>query len=316
MITVKELSKSYGKHLALDGLNFEVPEGQVLGLLGQNGAGKTSLLNLLSGYLPASRGSIHIGGIDMVKDPLHVRGMIGYLPENPPLYPEMTVMEYLRFCGELKSVDRRDILPHIEEIAALTGISEVMHRKLSNLSRGFRQRVGLTQALSGAPKVLLLDEPTSGFDPAQAVAFRGVISRLARSHTILFSSHILSEVQAVCDRVLILHQGRILYDHLMAQGQDEQPFVRFQLRAAMPRQTLLRALASLPSVLRARPYTLEGSFEEVEVEAKRDSGFERELMTLLSGLQSAILLLKPLEESLEQVFLRLTAGSSTEVVAS
>lgn len=313
MISVNKLSKRYGRHPALQEVSLEVPKGQVLGLLGRNGAGKTTLLNLLSGYLPPSAGSIRLNGLSLTEEPLRARALVGYLPENPPLYPEMTAREYLNFCCALKGVDQWDREAHISEIVALTGIQEVIGRRLSNLSKGYRQRVGLAQALCGAPRILLLDEPTSGFDPSQAVAFREIVRGLAKAHTIIFSSHLLSEVEAICDRVLILHEGRLLYDRLTGQADDkDNASCRYELRTALPRQALLRALASLPSVLRARPYSQAGSFDSVEVETRRDAGFEAELITLLAGLEAPILLLRPLEESMEQIFLRLTGARPPE----
>ncbi|MHC1786177.1 MAG: ABC transporter ATP-binding protein [Christensenellales bacterium] len=315
MIQVRDLSKHYGPYRALDSLSFHVPKGQVVGLLGQNGAGKTTLMNLLAGYLPFDAGLIRIGGVDMAREPLKARALIGCLPEVPPLYQEMTVREYLSFCCAIKGVRWREQIKHIEEISHLTGIRDVVQRRIGNLSKGFKQRVGLAQALCGDPKVLLLDEPSNGFDPGQAVEFRAMIKALSKSHTILLSSHLLSEVQTICDRVLILHQGRILYDHVQEDDAHRCP-LRYRLRARLPRQDLLKGLLSLPSVLRASPFSQSGSFDEVMVEAKPGGSFESDLLTLLAGVQAPILALVPMEDSVEDTFMRLTAqGSGQESVS-
>lgn len=316
MITVQGVSRNYGRVKALDGVSFTVPKGQVLGMLGQNGAGKTSLLNIMSGYLPITQGSIQIHGFDVAREPLKAKAHIGYLPENPPLYAEMTVREYLRFCCAIKRVQQKDQAAHIGQIAQMTGLQEVLGRRISNLSKGFRQRVGLAQALCGAPDVLLLDEPTSGFDPSQAVEFRGIISSLSGKHTIIISSHILTEVQAICDRVIILHQGRLLYDHPVTENNEGKQSARFHLRVKMPRQALLRALRSLPSVLRVDTTAARGDETDVTIDAKTNGGFEEELFTLLSGLQVPILRLTTMAESMEDIFLRITSPGSVRGAAS
>lgn len=307
MISVQGVSKDYGHTRALDKVSFHMPKGQVLGMLGQNGAGKTSLLNIISGYLPSSQGSILINGIDMARDPIRAKAHIGYLPENPPLYPEMTVKEYLRFCCAIKRVVKADQNQHIGHISKMTGLQDVLERRISNLSKGFRQRAGLAQALCGDPDVLLLDEPTSGFDPSQAVEFRDIIHTLSGKHTIIISSHILHEVQAICDRVIIVHQGRLLYDHLAKVSDSEKQSIHFNLRVRMPMQALLRAVRSLPSVLRADPASSDTGASDVSISAKTESGFEEELFTLLSGLQAPILRLTPISESIEDIFMRITS---------
>ncbi len=307
MISVQGISKSYGRIKALDDVSLTVPKGQVLGMLGQNGAGKTTLLNLMSGYLPYTQGSVRICGCDIVREPLKAKTHLGCLPENPPLYTEMTVEEYLRFCCAIKRVRKKDHTAHIDQIARLTGLCETLSRRISNLSKGYRQRVGLAQALCGTPDVLLLDEPASGFDPSQAVEFRSIISSLAGKHTIIISSHILTEVQAICDRVIILHQGRLMYDHLTAGSNETRQSSSFHLRVKMPRQALLRALRSLPSVLRADPMDARENETDVTVDARSGQNFEEELFTLLSGLQAPILQLTPMAESLEDIFLRITS---------
>lgn len=315
MVSVQSVSKRYGKVQALKEVSFDVPKGQVLGLLGQNGAGKTSLLNLMAGYLPCSEGWITINGHDLLREPLQAKAEIGYLPEVPPLYPEMKVTEYLRFCCELKGVVKGEHVSHVDELIELCGLQSVRHRLAGLLSKGFRQRLGLAQALCGAPQLILLDEPTAGFDPSQAAEFRSAIKSLTNKHTIVFSSHILSEVQAICDRVLIIHEGRLVYDQ-MKNGVKKQETQRFRLRVKGEGETMLPAIRGLGSVLRIRQDArVNGGFFEASVEVRPEGHFQEELFHLLGGLNAPILMLVPLQDSMEDVFLRMTArGSAAELV--
>ena len=210
-IEVKNLTKRYGLNKAVDDISFEIKEGEIVGFLGPNGAGKTTTMNILTGYLSASEGCAKIGGKDILEEPYEVKKQIGYLPEQPPLYHQMTVTEYLEFIYDLKKVK----LPkkeHIESICRLVRIDNVAKRVIANLSKGYKQRVGIAQALIGNPPVLILDEPTVGLDPKQIIEIRTLIKRLGESHTVILSSHILSEVQAVCDRIIIINNGKIVAD--------------------------------------------------------------------------------------------------------
>ena len=209
MIEVKNLTKRYGNNVALDHVSFTVEDGTILGFLGPNGAGKSTTMNIVTGYLSATEGTVTISGHDILDEPNEARRLIGYLPELPPLYLDMTVKEYLDFMYDLKKVK----LPrekHIREICALTKIQNVYKRLIGNLSKGYRQRVGIAQALLGNPPVLILDEPTVGLDPKQIIEIRNLIKNLGRNHTIILSSHILSEVQAVCERVIIINSGKLV----------------------------------------------------------------------------------------------------------
>ena len=197
MVRAEAVSRKYGRFLALSGVSFAAGSGEVIGLLGQNGAGKTTLMNVMAGCLAPSEGRVLIAGHDLVRSPFAARRALGYLSEVPPVYPELTVREYLQFCCRIKGVVRADEKRHLDEIIGLTGLMPMQHRLIGQLSKGFRQRTGLAQALCGDPEVLLLDEPTAGFDPAQAVAFRKLIRTLAKGKTIVFSSHLLHEVQEV-----------------------------------------------------------------------------------------------------------------------
>lgn len=308
MITVERVSKKFGPITALDDISLSVFKGQVLGLLGQNGAGKTTLLNILAGYFPPTSGKVLIKDNNMMTDPLKAKSCVGYLPEVPPLYPEMTVREYLRFCCDLKGVHKSDQAEHIDEICEITGLKDMQNRLIANLSKGYKQRTGLAQALCAGPKLLMLDEPTSGFDPSQVVEFRNMIHTLAKKHTIVFSSHVLSEVQFICQRIIILHRGRLVLDRdLTRTGSSNR---RFYLRAAIEESVLLPALQSLPSVIRVKALSGQAQTCSIDLHVKPDAPFEKELFSLLSGLQAPILELRPLEDSLEDMFVRITSSKN------
>jgi len=227
MIEAKNLTKRYRDRVAIENLTFSVNEGEILGFLGPNGAGKTTTMRILSGFVPPSEGSAKIAGFDVFEHPMEVKRRLGYLPETPPLYPEMTVHGYLQFVGRLKGVPGRQLGSEIERVANLTGIPDVTDRVIKNLSKGFRQRVGVAQALLNNPPVLILDEPTEGLDPAQRAEVRELIKKLAGKHTVILSTHILHEVTMTCEKVLIINQGRIVaFDEIKklahAYGQTEQ----------------------------------------------------------------------------------------------
>ena len=210
MIQVEHLTKRYGSHTAVDDISFTVEDGCIYGLLGPNGAGKSTTMNILTGYLSATDGTVTIHGHDIAEEPAAAKACIGYLPEQPPLYQDMTVREYLLFVAELKGTRKKaDRIAAVENACARTGLQEMAGRLIRNLSKGYRQRVGIAQALLGAPQLIILDEPTVGLDPAQVIEIRRLIRELGKSHTVILSSHILSEVKAVCDKALILSQGHL-----------------------------------------------------------------------------------------------------------
>jgi ABC-2 type transport system ATP-binding protein len=215
MIEVQNLTKRYRDRVAVEGLNFSVAEGEILGFLGPNGAGKSTTMKLLTGFLPPSEGVAKVAGFDVFEQPLEVKRRIGYLPETPPLYPEMTVVGYLKFVASLKGLPGRGLRAEVERVGTLTGLSDVMGRVIQNLSKGYKQRVGIAQALLGSPPVLILDEPTEGLDPTQRAEVRALIKGLAGKHTVILSTHILPEVTMTCEKVLIINQGRVVaYDDL------------------------------------------------------------------------------------------------------
>ena len=217
MIEVSHLTKQYGNHLAVDDVSFTVADGQICGLLGPNGAGKSTIMNILTGYLSATSGQVTVAGHPLPEEADAAKACVGYLPEQPPLYPEMTVQEYLTFAAELKGVKKAERKEQVRRAARRTGLEAVLPRLIRSLSKGYKQRVGIAQALLGSPRLIILDEPTVGLDPAQVIETRKLIRELGRAHTVILSSHILSEVQAVCQQILILSKG-----HLAAAGSLEE----------------------------------------------------------------------------------------------
>ena len=306
MLTLDGVTKRYGDTLAVDNLQFTVHRGQLLGLLGQNGAGKTTTLNIMTGCLAPTQGRVTVNGHDMLSAPRQARRLLGYLPETPPLYDEMTVRDYLRFACELKMVLPADIPAHIGEIARRTGLSDMLRRRVGNLSKGYRQRVGLAQALCGDPEVLVLDEPTSGLDPRQTAEFRDTLRSLAKGRTVVFSSHILSEIQALCDRVIILHRGRIVCDSdLGALRRGGVQRLRADIWGEEGR--LLPALRSLEGVRRVTRLPAPGEgLLSVLLECGPGDGPRRALFTLLCGMNAPLYRLQEVESSLEEIFLKVT----------
>ena len=217
MIEVSHLTKQYGNHLAVDDVSFTVADGQICGLLGPNGAGKSTIMNILTGYLSATSGQVTVAGHPLPEEADAAKACVGYLPEQPPLYPEMTVQEYLTFAAELKGVKKAERKEQVCRAARRTGLEAVLPWLIRSLSKGYKQRVGIAQALLGSPRLIILDEPTVGLDPAQVIEIRKLIRELGRAHTVILSSHILSEVQAVCQQILILSKG-----HLAAAGSLEE----------------------------------------------------------------------------------------------
>lgn len=217
MIEVSHLTKQYGNHLAVDDVSFTVADGQICGLLGPNGAGKSTIMNILTGYLSATSGQVTVAGHPLPEEADAAKACVGYLPEQPPLYPEMTVQEYLTFAAELKGVKKAERKEQVCRAARRTGLEAVLPRLIRSLSKGYKQRVGIAQALLGSPRLIILDEPTVGLDPAQVIEIRKLIRELGRAHMVILSSHILSEVQAVCQQILILSKG-----HLAAAGSLEE----------------------------------------------------------------------------------------------
>ena len=310
MIEVNNLTKRYGSHVAVENVSFRVEEGEILGFLGPNGAGKSTTMNIITGYLSATSGNVTIDGFDILESPKEAKSRIGYLPELPPLYLDMTVKEYLNYVYELKKV-KMPKGPHIAEICKLVKIKDVYNRLIKNLSKGYRQRVGIAQALIGNPPVLILDEPTVGLDPKQIVEIRALIKLLGKTHTVILSSHILSEVQAICDRVVIISNGHIVVDdtpdNLSFNLSDDHSL---SVRIDGPRKLLENELRRIPGV-KAITCTMEhAGYCEFVVEPVIGYDIARPLFELLSSKHWPLLSISSNELTLEDIFLRLTDGSA------
>ena len=311
MIELCNVTKRYGAVEAVSGLSFSAPDGQIVGLLGQNGAGKTTTLNMLTGYFPPTSGEVRVDGMDMLQDPRACKRHIGYLPEKPPLYDEMTVTAYLKFVCELREVKREAIAQHVQHITATCGLTEVAGRLVGHLSKGYRQRVGIAQALCGDPDVLVLDEPTVGLDPKQVREIRELIRQLGKTHTVIFSSHLLPEIQQLCDRVVILHKGKLVREAPMSEltGGDGET-LRFRATIAMKERLLVPALNSLECVRRVKVLpTPNADYTELELECVKETerGIAQvQLFRLLAGLDAPLMQLTPVRDTLEEVFLRAT----------
>ena len=313
MIEVKNLCKSYGDKLAVDNISFEAHNGEILGFLGPNGAGKSTTMNILTGYLSSTSGEAYINGKEILEEPLLAKKEIGYLPEFPPLYLDMTVKEYLNFMYELKGckIPRNT---HLQEICELVKIEEVYDRLIKNLSKGYKQRVGLAQALVGNPNVLILDEPTVGLDPKQIIEIRTLIKKLGKNHTVILSSHILSGVQAVCDRIVIINNGRIIADDT-ADNLSNTLTADHKLIARIdgPRDEVTKVISSIPGVVSVlADMQREKGVWEYNIEAVEGTDIRRELNKRLSQRNWYIMGLRPSELTLEDIFLRLTMGESVD----
>ncbi len=307
MIKVDHLTKRYGSHVAVNDISFEVHEGEILGFLGPNGAGKSTTMNILTGYLSASEGTVSINGYDVLESPNQAKSHIGYLPEHPPLYLDMTVREYLDFMYDLKkcTLPRQQ---HIAEICRILKIEEMYPRLIKNLSKGYRQRVGFAQALIGNPPVLVLDEPTVGLDPNQIIEIRALIKSLGRHHTVILSSHILSEIEAVCDRIVVIHHGRIVADDTAAdlsRRYSDDP--RLTVRVKGPSSDSAQLLASIPGVKRVIPLgQREVGMHDFVVEPKQNVDVREQIFRRFAERQWPVMGLRSMEMSLEEIFIELT----------
>ncbi len=307
MIQVSHLTKRYGSQTAVEDLNFTVEKGAVYGFLGPNGAGKTTTMNILTGCLAATEGQVTIGGYDIFEQPLQAKGLVGYLPEQPPLYMGMTPREYLSFVARAKGVPIRKLDDQLDYVMGVAGVEQVADRLIRNLSKGYRQRVGIAQALLGEPQVIILDEPTVGLDPLQIVEIRQLIRSLGRERTVILSTHILSEVQTVCDRVLMIHKGR-----LVASGTPEElerqfaGKVTYRLTVKAGPREAREAVEPVPGVTEVTARQGEGDRAELTVSAS-DTGpdMDERLSFALSDKRIPVLRLEREQASLEDVFLAL-----------
>lgn len=310
MIEVVNLVKKYGGHTAIDHLNFHVKKGQIYGFLGPNGAGKSTTMNIMTGYLAATQGSVKINGYDILTQPEEAKRCIGYLPEFPPLYPEMTVYEYLKFVAELKQIRKEDISRQIEEVMDLTMIADVSKRLIKNLSKGYKQRVGLAQAILGYPEVIILDEPTVGLDPKQIIEIRDLIRKLGESHTVILSSHILSEVSAVCDHIMIISGGRLVAsDSPEGLQKLQNGTADLKITVLGEKEKVRAALADIPDVKEIT--YMQGKEKEtvdISVRTSSDRDISREAGIALANNKIPVIAMNRQAETLEDIFLQLTAA--------
>ena len=315
MIEVKNLTKRYGNFKALDDVSFKIEEGTIVGFLGPNGAGKSTTMNIVTGYLSATSGEVTVMGKNTLDDPNGVKSLIGYLPEIPPLYTDMTVKEYLSFVYDLKKV-KLNKKQHIEEICEITKITNVYKRLIGNLSKGYRQRVGIAQALIGNPPVLILDEPTVGLDPKQIIEIRNLITRLGKNHTVILSSHILSEVQAVCERILVVNNGKLVADGAADKlAHDLSSEHMLIARIEGDRNEVEHALYALERVQNVTCFgEKEKGVFEFRIEAKDEADIRRDIFMLLARKGWPLLSLKNTDLTLEEVFLMLTSSDAANAV--
>lgn len=312
MIEVKNLVKKYGDHTAVDHLSFTVEKGQIYGFLGPNGAGKSTTMNIMTGYLGATDGEVLINGHDILKEPEAAKKSIGYLPELPPLYMDMTVMEYLKFSAELKKIKKEDREAEIEKALKLVKLADVQDRLIKNPSKGYKQRVGLAQAILGFPEIIILDEPTVGLDPKQIIEIRELIRELAKEHTVILSSHILAEIREVCDYIMIISKGKLVAsdtpEHLeeLMNGSDT---IHIETRAE--KETVREILSGLKDIEDVT-YTQENEILKAEVKTKERKDIREVIFSAFAEAKCPLLTLQKTTVSLEEVFLELTGGQKSD----
>lgn len=316
MIEVKNLTKAYGKKQAVRDISFSVAEGEILGFLGPNGAGKSTTMNILTGYISSTSGEALINGIDILENPIKAKSQIGYLPEHPPLYVDMTVKEYLGFVYDLKKCK----LPrqaHIQEICDLVKITHVYDRVIKHLSKGYKQRVGLAQAMINNPAVLIFDEPTVGLDPQQIIEIRTLIKKLGQKHTVILSSHILQEIQAVCDRIVIINNGTVVADdttdNLSKSVTNEH---KLTLRIEGPKDEVVKSLRSITGVIKVlADMEREKGIFEYDIETVPDIDIRREVNKRMQDRGWSIMMMVNSALTLEDIFMKITMGEHVKMSA-
>lgn len=317
MIEVQHLSKRYGRFTAVNDLSFRVERGEILGFLGPNGAGKTTTMRILTGYMPATEGKAVVAGYDVFEQPIEAKRRTGYLPETPPLYPDMTVRDYLTFVSKIKGVPSGERRNRLETVMARTRITDMANRPCGKLSKGYKQRVGLAQALIHNPDVLVLDEPTAGLDPKQIIETRELIKELAGDHTVVLSTHILPEVSQTCQRVIIINKGRVVAvdtpENLTSRMRgSETMYVQVDAAGTDP----CEVLAGVPGVTRVTPADAHDGIVGFEVESERGRDVRRDLARTVVGHSWGLLELRPTRASLEDVFLSLITEDTQTAAAA
>lgn len=306
MIQVNHLVKNYGSHQAVKDISFHVEKGQVVGLLGPNGAGKSTTMNILTGYLSATDGDVKIGDYDILDEPLKAKKQIGYLPEVPPLYTDMTVSEYLNFVSKLNKVGKEDRKKEVKRVMSATGVSDVAERLIKNLSKGYRQRVGLAQALIGNPPLLILDEPTVGLDPNQIIEIRELIKKLGKDHTIILSSHILSEVSAVCDSIIIIDNGKIVAEDTtenLTRDFSDQGLIKLTVKG---KQEDVEKVLNSCDFIQNFTLTQKDEMTLVEAKSKVKEDMRDEIFFAFANEKLPVVHMEQETLSLEEIFLKLT----------
>lgn len=307
MIEVKDLVKKYGSHLAVDHLSFTLESGKIYGFLGPNGAGKSTTMNIMTGYLGATNGSVLIDGHDILKEPEEAKKHIGYLPELPPLYMDMTVQEYLEFAAELKKLPKEKRESDISEVMKLTRLQDVSDRLIKNLSKGYKQRVGLAQAILGFPEIIILDEPTVGLDPKQIIEIRELIRTLSKKHTVILSSHILAEVREVCDYILIISKGKLVASdtpenlELLRNGASS---LELEVKAAP--ETVRAILSTIDDIDAMEMHSENENLTRVKLETKNGSDIREAVFYAFAEEKCPLLEMKTAKASLEDIFMELT----------
>lgn len=311
MIEINNLVKRYGDKKAVSGISFTVNDDEVLGFLGPNGAGKSTTMNIITGYLSSTSGTVKVNGHDILEEPELAKKEIGYLPETPPLYMDMTVNEYLDFICDIKGVAKEKRKHKLERIIALVKISDVTNRLIGNLSKGYKQRVGIAQAMVGDPSILILDEPTVGLDPNQIIEIRKLIKSLSKSHSILISSHILSEIQEVADRVVIINKGKIAaIDSLSDLSKRLSGQTKLLLTFGGPAKECASKISALPGISSAVPKVVNSKVSQIEITLNGESSTDirASIFFLMARENWPILEFRSLDPSLEDIFLSITAG--------
>lgn len=313
-IEVRHLIKKYGDHYALNDLSFQLESGKIYGLLGPNGAGKSTTMNIMTGYIASTSGDVFINGHNILTDPEEAKHSIGYLPEIPPLYVDMTIWEYLVTVAELKKIPKAERNKMLEDIMETVKIAELRNRLIKNLSKGYKQRVGIAQALVGYPEIVILDEPTVGLDPKQIIEIRDLVKGLGQKHTVIISSHILSEVSAVCDEILIINKGRLIaFDKTENLGKMSQGQNRLELVVEGEEEKIRKVLQEFTEITFTDFSTdpdQPGAFR-IDLQIKGDTDIRRELFFKFAELRCPILEMHRLQISLEDIFLKLTKNEET-----
>ena len=306
MVEIKNLVKNYGNKNAVDDISFTIKEREIVGFLGPNGAGKSTTMNIITGYLSATSGTVTVGGKDIFKEPLEVKRQIGFLPEQPPLYIDMTVNEYLSFVFDLKGCEFNKV-QHLREVMEKVKVYDVRNRLIKNLSKGYRQRVGIAQAIMGNPKFIIFDEPTVGLDPVQIIEIRNLIRGLGKKHTVILSTHILPEVQAICDRVVVINEGKIVADEKTTElnrvvGQS----AKLKVKVAGPNKEVFNLLKSLQGILHVSTDGIrEGDTYSYIIESSPSIDVRKIIFNALASRSWPMMGMEPLEAELEDVFIKL-----------